>query len=171
MGEAEALLSDYNRSKLLGEREVLRRRSDLEVVVVNPAAPVGAWDSKPTVTGARIRDVVRGIWPRLLAGPVNHVSAAACALGMVQAFRAGRPGERYLLGDRDLGPEEFVAKVAAAAGREPPTRSLMMRLRGQYRPSPGAFPVDAGKARRELDWDPGDLDAAIKEAASWFASM
>lgn len=164
-------LSPYNRSKLLGELEALTTSDGPEVVVVNPSAPVGAWDLKPTVTGARIRDVVQGRWPRLVAGPVNHVSASACARGMVQAFRCGRPGERYLLGGEDVGPDAFVARVSQAAGRPAPRRSLVQRLRGKGRPSPGAFMVDATKARRELHWDAGDLDAAFGEAASWFASQ
>lgn len=164
----EPSLSPYNRSKLLGERIALGA-DGVEVVVVNPTAPVGAWDRKPTVTGARIRDVVLGRWPRLLAGPVNHVAASACAQGMAQAFARGVSGERYLLGGEDVGPESFLNRVASAAGKRPPRRSWIMRARGKGAPAPGAFRVDASKARRALGWDPGDLDAAFAEAANWFS--
>ena len=161
--------SPYHRTKLEAEDLALRERR-LEVVVVNPAAPVGAFDRRPTVTGARILDILEGRWPRLLQGPVNHVCAAACVRGMVLAAEKGTPGERYLLGGEDLGPDELLRRVARAAGSEVPRRPWLWRLRGKGRPAPGGFPVDDRKARRELGHDAADLDAAFVSAVDWFRS-
>jgi dihydroflavonol-4-reductase len=162
-----ARTSAYHLTKVAGE-DLASRTEGIDVVIVNPAAPVGAFDLKPTVTGQKVRDVVEGRWPRLLAGPVNHVSARGCAEGIVAAAEHGRPGERYLLGGEELAPEAFIERVAQAASVPPPRRSLWMRLCRKGRWSPGSFRIDDGKARRELGYDPGDLDDAFREAASWF---
>ena len=52
----------YKRSKYLAERAVLElaRSESLPVVVVNPAAPVGPRDIKPTPTGKMILDAAAG---------------------------------------------------------------------------------------------------------------
>ena len=154
-------------TKLEGE-ELALAEDRIEVVVVNPAAPVGRFDRKPTVTGQRIRDIAEGRWPRLLAGPVNHVSATACVRGMLLAGKRGRPGERYLLGGEDVPPEELLARVAGAAGRSIPRRPFLWRLCGKGRPSAGSLSIDDSKARRELGYDPGNLEAAFRDAVSWF---
>ncbi|NRA95765.1 MAG: NAD-dependent epimerase/dehydratase family protein [Planctomycetes bacterium] len=165
-----AAASPYHVTKLEGE-ELALAEDRIEVVVVNPAAPVGRFDRKPTVTGQRIRDIAEGRWPRLLAGPVNHVSATACVRGMLLAGKKGRPGERYLLGGEDVPPEELLARVAAAAGRSIPRRPFLWRLRGKGRPSAGSLSIDDSKARRELGYDPGNLEAAFRDAVSWFQGV
>lgn len=160
--------SPYHVTKLEGE-DVALAEGRVEVVVVNPSAPVGPFDRRPTVTGRRIRAIVEGRWPRLMSGPVNYVCAQACVRGMLLAGERGRPGERYLLGGEDVLPGDLVARVAAAAGRPPPRRPLLWRLRGKGRPTPGSLSVDDRKARRELGYAPGNLQAAFEAAARWFA--
>lgn len=164
--EPEAL-SPYARSKWEGERLALEEKR-LEVVVANPAAPVGAWDVGPSVTGARVRDVALGRWPRLLSGAVNHLPARAAARGLLAAALRGRPGQRYLLGGENLGPDAFLERCARAAGVPVPRRDLVQRLLRRGRPSPGGLAIDDRRAREELGHEPGDLDEAFAEAAAWF---
>src|SRR5206468_1606446 len=54
------MVGHYKRSKLLAEQEVLAAANDIPVVVVNPTAPVGPGDWKPTPTGRIIVDFMRG---------------------------------------------------------------------------------------------------------------
>ncbi len=63
----EQMVGDYKRSKYLAEQEVLRlAREGLPVVIVNPSAPVGERDIKPTPTGQLIVDFMKGrMWPIL----------------------------------------------------------------------------------------------------------
>jgi dihydroflavonol-4-reductase len=159
--------SSYVRSKIEAE-EIALGAEGLEVVVANPAAPVGAFDFKPSPTGRRIYQVARGIWPRLLAGAVNHVAARDCARGILLAAERGRPGERYLLGGENLGWREFLDRVAAAAGRPPPRRPFLDRLLRRGLPALGNLAIDDAKARRELGYVSGDLDAAFREAVASF---
>src|SRR5262249_31710773 len=51
----------YKRSKFLAEQTALEfARSGLPVVIVNPTAPVGAGDAKPTPTGKIVLDFLKG---------------------------------------------------------------------------------------------------------------
>ena len=160
--------SAYARSKLEGEAEVLRR-SGLERVIVNPAAPVGAFDLGPSVTGRRILDVIHGRCPRLVNGPVAHLPASACARGILLALERGVDGERYLLGAENLEPGEFVDRVARAAGVRPPRPGIWERMKMRRRPRV-SLAIDDSRARAHLGYAPGDLDAAIEEAVRWFRS-
>lgn len=161
--------SAYARTKLLGE-DLALSWSGGEAVAVLPAAPVGAFDRGPSVTGARILDILRGRMPRLLAGPMTYAPAASVALGIWLAAESGRPGERYLLGGESLGPEEFLARVAEIAGVPAPSRTLGDRLLRRRRRSPGSLTADDRKAREELGYRPGDLETAIAEAVRYFRS-
>ena len=163
--------SAYHLTKLEGE-DIALEFDGVEVVVVNPSAPVGDLDWKPTVTGRRILDVMNGRWPRQMVGPVNYVCASACVRGMMAAAERGMPRERYLLGGLDeLRWDDFLERVAQAAGCAIPKRSLLWRLRGKGLPSPGHLSLDISKARRDLDYDPGDLDQALARAVAWFRAQ
>ncbi|MGH8110435.1 MAG: NAD-dependent epimerase/dehydratase family protein, partial [Rhodanobacteraceae bacterium] len=58
------MIGAYKRSKYLSEALVRRcARAALDIVIVNPAAPVGPRDRKPTPTGRMILDAARGRMP------------------------------------------------------------------------------------------------------------
>src|SRR5438270_718187 len=72
----------YKRSKYLAEQEVLKlARAGLPVVIVNPSAPVGAGDIKPTPTGQMIVDFMKGrMWAYIDTG-MNLVDVDDGAVG------------------------------------------------------------------------------------------
>ena len=60
----EQMAGHYKRSKYLAEQEVLKlSKAGLPVVIVNPSAPVGTGDVKPTPTGQVIVDFMKGRIP------------------------------------------------------------------------------------------------------------
>lgn len=62
----EDMTGHYKRSKFLAEQEALRfAQEGFPVVIVNPTAPVGDHDVKPTPTGQTIVDFLAGRIPRL----------------------------------------------------------------------------------------------------------
>jgi dihydroflavonol-4-reductase len=71
------------------------------VIIVNPTAPVGAWDLKPTPTGLILRDFLRRRLPAYVDTGLNWVSVRDVAEGHVLAAERGRIGERYILGNAD----------------------------------------------------------------------
>ena len=116
----------YKRSKFLAEQVALEFAAEgFPVVIVNPTAPVGDHDFKPTPTGKIVVDFVRGAMPAYLDTGLNvvdvrDVARRACG----GAANAGAPGERYILGAENLTLEQIFgeaggdrrAKAAAACG-------------------------------------------------------
>lgn len=108
----------YKRTKLEAERLALRAaREGAEVIVVNPTAPVGRGDLRPTPTGKMVADVAHGRARAYLArSALNVVGVEDVARGHVAAFERGRAGERYLLGGDNMAVREVFAAIARAAG-------------------------------------------------------
>jgi dihydroflavonol-4-reductase len=96
----EAQMSNpYKRSKWQAEQVALTlARSGKPVVIVNPSAPVGPRDAKPTPTGKVIVDFLNGALPAYLDTGLNWVHVRDVAEGHILAAEHGRPGERYILG-------------------------------------------------------------------------
>src|SRR4029077_353528 len=93
----------YKRSKFLAEQVALQFAQDgFPVVIVNPTAPVGDHDFKPTPTGKMIVDFLRGNMPAFLDTGLNVVSAGDVAAGHLAACERGKAGERYILGGDNL---------------------------------------------------------------------
>lgn len=89
----------YKRSKWQAEKVALDFASrGLPVVVVNPSAPVGPRDIKPTPTGQVIVDFLTRRLPAYLDTGLNWVHVRDVAIGHILAAQKGRIGERYILG-------------------------------------------------------------------------
>jgi dihydroflavonol-4-reductase len=89
----------YKRSKWQAEqvaRELAAR--GLPVVIVNPSAPIGPRDVKPTPTGKVIVDFLNRAMPAYLDTGLNWVHVRDVAAGHILAAEKGRLGERYILG-------------------------------------------------------------------------
>ncbi len=100
---SEAQMSNhYKRSKWRAEvvaRELAAKGSP--VVIVNPSAPVGPRDVKPTPTGQVIVDFLNREMPAFLDTGLNWVHVRDVAVGHILAAEKGRVGERYILGQAE----------------------------------------------------------------------
>lgn len=184
--------SHYARSKYLAEELALSAcRTGLPVVVVNPCAPVGAGDIKPSSTGQRVLDYLEGRMPKFLAGGINFVSVEDVAKGHILAAERGRVGQRYILGHRDgnLTLDEFLSLMERVTSLprprlHEPRDSAWHLLRRLHRATPPSIPPARGgpspstappaltcnpaKAINELGLPQTPLDQAISEAVVWF---
>jgi dihydroflavonol-4-reductase len=70
----------------------------LPIVIVNPSAPIGPRDVKPTPTGRVIVDFLNRAMPAYLDTGLNWVHVRDVAVGHILAAERGRIGERYILG-------------------------------------------------------------------------
>lgn len=97
----EAQMSNhYKRSKFQAEQAALElARKGAPVVIVNPSAPVGPRDVKPTPTGQVIVDFLNRQMPAYLDTGLNWVHVRDVAVGHILAAEKGRVGERYILGN------------------------------------------------------------------------
>ena len=181
----------YKRSKFLAEQAALEfARSGFPVVIVNPTAPVGDHDAKPTPTGKIAVDFLNGAMPAFIDTGLNLVDVRDTAQGHLLACEKGRPGERYILGCENLTLAQILARLAAITGRPAPSVRLpyavayaagvvttaWARISGR----PPRAPLDAvrmarkkmfvthTKAARELGFSPGPVDGALRRAVQWF---
>src|SRR2546427_561283 len=119
------MVGHYKRSKFLAEQEVRKlARAELPVVIVNPSAPVGARDIKPTPTGQVIVDFMKGRMPAYIETGMNLVDVDDVAVGHRLAMEKGRIGERYILGNRNLMLREVFAILSRLTGVPAPTIKL-----------------------------------------------
>jgi dihydroflavonol-4-reductase len=181
----------YKRSKYLAEQVALEcARGGLPVVIVNPTAPVGDHDFKPTPTGKITVDFLRGAMPAFVDTGLNLVDVRDVAAGHYLACERGRTGERYILGCQNLTLEQILQRLAAASGRPAPATRIpyalayaagaastgWARLTGRaprialdsVRMSRRKMWVSHQKAARELGYTPGGVDDALKRAVDWF---
>jgi dihydroflavonol-4-reductase len=189
---AETAPGHYKRSKILAEEEVLRlaREEGAPVVVVNPSAPVGPRDVKPTPTGRLIVDFLTGRMPAYVDTGLNVVDVDDCARGHLLAARSGRTGERYILGGENLSLLEILTELGRIAGRRPPRLRLphgvaiaaaavseaLARLTGgdplvplePARLARHRMWFDSGRARRELGYSSRPASEALARAVECF---
>jgi dihydroflavonol-4-reductase len=99
---AAQMKNHYKRSKWLAE-EVARELAGrgLPVIIVNPSAPIGPRDVKPTPTGQVIVDFLNGKTPAYMDTGLNWVHVRDVAAGEILAAERGRIGERYILGNSE----------------------------------------------------------------------
>src|ERR1041385_1361286 len=119
------MAGDYKRSKFLAEQVALEfARGGFPVVIVNPTAPLGDHDVKPTPTGKIVLDFLNGAMPAFIDTGLNVIDARETAEAHLLACERGRPGERYILGSENLTLAQILQKLASLTGRKAPTTQI-----------------------------------------------
>ena len=119
------MVGHYKRSKFLAEQVALEfARGGLDVTIVNPTAPIGDHDLKPTPTGKIIVDFLNGAMPAFIDTGLNVLDVRDAAEGHLLASQCGRTGERYILGSENLTLAQILQQLAGIAGRPAPTLRL-----------------------------------------------
>jgi dihydroflavonol-4-reductase len=119
------MIGAYKRSKFLSEALVRRcARAGADIVIVNPAAPVGPRDRRPTPTGRMILDAARGRMPAFVDTGLCVVHVDDVAEGHVLAYERGQRGRRYVLGGENLSLQSILGMVAELTGRRAPWLKL-----------------------------------------------
>ena len=193
---ASQVIGAYKRSKV--EAESLVRRSvasGLEAYVVNPSAPIGPGDHRPTPTGQLIVDAVAGRIPAYVDTGLNLVDVRDVAAGHLLALERGTPGRRYILGNAwgNMTLREILAMVHRAGGPPPPGRRIPHAVaiaaaaadelvEGRLLRREPRAPLDGAllarkrmffspqRAITELGLPQSDLGQAMADAIGWFAS-
>ena len=181
----------YKQSKFQAEQVALAfAKSDFPVVIVNPTAPVGDHDFKPTPTGKIVLDFMKGALPAFVDTGLNLVDVEDTAAGHLLASERGRTGERYILGCENLTLEQILGRLAALTGRAAPRWRIpypmayaagiastgWANLTGREPRAPldavkmarKKMFVSTDKAKRELGFEPGPVDGALRRAIDWF---
>jgi len=181
----------YKRSKWLAEQVALEQaKAGLPVIIVNPTAPIGDHDWKPTPTGKVIVDFLRNKLPAFVDTGLNLVDVRDTAMGHALAAEKGRPGERYILGCENLTLEQILTRIASLSGKTPPKAKLPYAVAyaagvatttwANVTGKEPIAPLEAvkmarkkmfanhAKASQELGFTPGPVDGALQRAIDWF---
>ena len=187
----EEMSGDYKRSKFQAEQVALEFAGEgFPVVIVNPTAPIGDHDFKPTPTGKIVVDYLKGDMPAFVDTGLNLVDVADTAEGHLLACERGRAGERYILGCENLTLEQILARLAELSGGKAPRWRIpygvayaaglastgWANLTGHEPRAPldavkmarKKMFVSVDKAKRELGFNPGPVEGALKRAVDWF---
>jgi len=187
----DEMVGHYKRSKLLAEQEVLAAAKDMPIVIVNPTAPVGPGDWKPTPTGRIIVDFMRGRMLAYVKTGLNLVPVEDVAEGHLLAAERGETGQRYILGGVNMQLKEIFDALAAITGRRAPSIRIphalaiavahvseivawasggepAVPLEGARMARSTMF-VDTAKAQRELGFHAGSVQAALERAVQWYS--
>ena len=186
------MIGDYKRSKFMAEQLVIEAgRGGQNVVIVNPTTPIGECDIKPTPTGRIVVDFLRRKFPAYVDTGLNLVDVADCARGHLLAMEKAVPGERYILGGENLTLKQILDKLAAITGLPSPKLKLPYAVAyatgvvdtlvsgtimgreprvtlDSVRMGRKKMFVTSAKAERELGWNPGPVDGALRRAVEWF---
>jgi dihydroflavonol-4-reductase len=185
--------SPYKASKWDAEQVMLQAVADgFPAVLTSPTCPIGAGDEEPTPTGAMVKDFLEGRFPFLCHTGLNFIGVEDVARGLMAAARRGRPGGRYILGNKNLYLAEFLALVGREAGIPIPRRTLPWPVilgAGLVAEAGGKIGITSQKnlcletvlqarriqfldnslTRQELNWAPQeDLSSSIRHAVEWF---
>ncbi|HZI33253.1 MAG TPA: hopanoid-associated sugar epimerase [Candidatus Binatia bacterium] len=190
----QQMTNDYKRSKFQAEgiATELFRKSGLPIIIVNPSAPIGPGDVKPTPTGQVIVDYLNRKMPAYLETGLNWVHVRDVAIGHILAAENGRFGQRYILGNKDGNwtmkqtfellekltgipapkikiPHWFAARVAEVSeyiafftGKAPRATQAGVRM-AKYK-----MWFDPDKAIRELGMPQTPPEQAFADAIAWF---
>ncbi|MGH6913771.1 MAG: hopanoid-associated sugar epimerase, partial [Geminicoccales bacterium] len=187
------MIGHYKRSKYVAEQMVreLVERSGLPAVIVNPAAPIGPRDIRPTPTGRMVLEAARGRMPACVDTGLNVVHVDDVAEGHLLAFERGRIGQRYILGSENLALGEILGMIARLVGRRPPRLRLppglilplahlaetAARLRGAGEPllttdglrmARKRMYFSSALAERELGFRGRPALEALRDALAWY---
>ena len=187
----DRIIGHYKKSKHDAERVALTwARRGLPVVIVNPSTPIGERDIKPTPTGQMIVDFLNRKMPAYVDTGLNLIDVRDVAEGHLAAAERGRPGERYILGNRNMTLKEILDVLARLTGLPAPRRRLphwiplsvaavdtgLARLTGRpprvslesVRMSTHRMFFDASKAVRELGLPQTPVEEPLVRAVAWF---
>jgi dihydroflavonol-4-reductase len=187
------MIGVYKKSKFLAEREVRRMivNESLPAIIVNPSAPIGPRDLKPTPTGQVIIKAANGEIPAYIKTGLNVVHVDDVARGHLLALEKGVIGERYILGGENLTFKEILELVSKCTNKAAPTISIppsvvlpiayLVQAWASITKSSEPFVTvdglqmakqvmyyDSNKAELELGYRSRSAKEAIQDAIKWF---
>jgi len=189
----QQLTCDYKRSKFQAEAVAMELfRKGLPIIIVNPSAPVGPGDVRPTPTGKIVVDFLNRKLPAYIDTGLNWVHVRDVAVGHILAAEKGEFGNRYILGNSQgnwtmqqtlvelaqitglsapkhkiphwfaLRVAEFSEGIAHFTGKEPQATLAGVRM-AQHK-----MWFNPGKAIRDLGLPQTPPAEAFADAVKWF---
>lgn len=183
--------NSYSLTKRAGDEavEAVAGRTGLDVRIVCPSAVVSTWSDLKEGWAALITMAARGKLRVAPPGGLSLCSQTAFVTGAVGAMDRDAPRHRYILSTQYLSYRDFFAMVNRIVGAPPPQmvvppvvlaaigavgRGLTLGCVVPTLMAPENLDLmaahlryDAGRARADLDMDPGDVEASVTDVYRW----
>ena len=183
---------NYMISKYEAEHEVLNLfcREKLPVTIVNPSAPIGPADWKPTPTGQLIVQFLKRKIPAYSDAGLNFVDVRDVAKAHILAMEKGKLGERYIISNENTTMKDVLILMGEITGLKPPklktpywanyfTGALLETLSGITKKSPlltksyvkvsnSYMRYDNGKSIKELGITYRNIRESFEDAIKWY---
>lgn len=188
----ETILGHYKRSKFIAEQTVkqLIDEHKLPVIIVNPSAPIGPRDVRPTPTGRIVLDTLLGKMPAYVNTGLNVAHVDDIAYGHLLAYKKGKIGERYILGGDNLTLIEILEIIDKINHKQTRRISLPLQLMlpvawimerisiitnkepratvDSIRMAKKLMYFSSNKAKQELGYQYRPATEALNDAVMWF---
>ncbi|MEA2480099.1 MAG: hypothetical protein QOJ07_2021 [Thermoleophilaceae bacterium] len=183
----------YGDAKHEGEAEAFAAgaRLGVEVVAVNPSYVLGVPVDRSQAGETSTRTVgnyLLGRLPAVVDGGTNIVDVRDVATGHLLAAARGKPGQRYVLGGRDMSWVEVIDRIAELSGVHrplvvlPAEAAALARAQAALRlPGPIApegiqlmaqnWRVSSRKAQRDLRYRSRPVDETIEATVEWYREL
>ena len=183
----------YGDSKHEGEAEAFAAgaRLGVDVIAVEPSYVLGppVDRSQPGETSTRIvGNYLLGRLPAVVEGGTSIVDVEDVATGHLLAADGGEPGERYILGGKNMTWVDLIDRVAALSGVRHPIAVLPVEAAAFARasiaarlPTPIApegillmaenWRCSSRKAQRELGYSARPVDETLQSTIDWYRQL
>jgi len=114
----------YTRSKWEAERYVRKLcEAGHPINIVYPTTPLGPGDYQYTAPTRMIRGYLRGT-PAYYETTLNYIDVRDLAQGMVRTLERSQPGERFILGHKNVNMSTLLRKLQEVSGKKMPRRRV-----------------------------------------------
>ena len=184
--------SPYDRSKALGEQEVLAGIDrGLEAVILNPTGIIGPYDYYPSYFGQALLSLVKGRVPALVRGGFDWVDVRDVVQAAIQAGQIAASGSSYLLSGHWRSVCQVAELAAALTGTHAPRFVVPTRLAylavpwmGTLARLNGSRPIytratlealrsnrqiSHARASRDLGYQPRLFEETLQDTLAWFS--
>ncbi|MEI6898565.1 MAG: NAD-dependent epimerase/dehydratase family protein [Bacteroidota bacterium] len=184
----------YDRSKAEGERLVMEAaKQGFNALVLCPTAIIGPVDYEPSLIGKAMLQLFNHEVPALVPGGYNWVDVRDIVQGCIAAIDKGRKGEKYLLSGEWKSLKEITTLITRITGINTdriempfwlarvglPFITLYSKITGTeplYTSESlhiikfGTRKISNEKARKELGYNPRELEITLTDLFQWFKS-
>jgi dihydroflavonol-4-reductase len=192
LNQLEDVAGGYKKSKILAEIEIKELiKAGWPIVVVAPTTPIGAWDIKPTPTGRITLDFLLGKMPAYVNTGMNVIDVEDVAAGHILALEKGKPGKKYILGNKNLTLKQIFEILSNLTGKKAPDIQIPLWIArtfgnideffsGKIMKKKPSIPVDAVRSAYkfrffdceqtigELGLPQSSVEDAFGKAVNWF---
>ncbi len=191
IGSLENMVGHYKRSKFQAEEVAQKMASEgVPITIVNPSAPVGPFDVKPTPTGKITLDFLKRKMPAYVDTGLNIAPVEDVAKGHLLALEKGKIGERYILGGKNLRLIEILQILESITKLPAPkicmpywvaySAGVASEMMARVFHTPPAVPLEgvrmskkymffeSEKAMKDLGYKKTSVEDALSRAVDWF---